>query len=179
MKRSLSTLVQEVAVARSEFIKACSGLTATQASYKPSPDSWCVIENAEHLVWAEQGGINGMWKALIAFRNGNPVYNGELTHHGRSIEEVVDLTWKPKEIVPEVAKPRLGGPLEFWTLSLANLQVLLEAFAKDVREGELEQVIHPHPISGPLNFRQRFEFLRFHLNRHQKQVENIIAGFQK
>ncbi len=42
-----------------------------------------------------------------------------------------------------------------------------------------EQIIYPHIISGPLNVYQRMEFLRFHLERHQRQIENIKghAGF--
>jgi hypothetical protein len=176
MKPSLSDLVKQVASARTQFISACADLTPGQAVFKPSPESWCVTENVEHLFWAEHGGINGMWKALAAWRKGQPVYQGAATHDGRSIEEIVELTWKQKETVPEVARPRLGGPLGFWTVSLANLQLVLEAFVLDINESELERVIHPHPISGPLNIRQRLEFLRFHLSRHQKQVENIRAA---
>jgi hypothetical protein len=36
-----------------------------------------------------------------------------------------------------------------------------------------EKVIYPHPISGPLNVLQRMQFLRFHMERHQKQVEQL------
>lgn len=175
MKPGLTQLVKEVAVARQQFLASCAGITSAQASFKPSPETWCVTENVEHLFWAEHGGINGMWKALVAYRAGTPVYHGAITHEGKTIEQIVDVTWKPKEIVPEVAKPRLGGPIGFWVVSLANLQYALEAFAGDIQEHELEKVIHPHPISGPLNIRQRLEFLRFHLNRHQGQVERTLA----
>lgn len=172
---TLTPLLPQVSAARTEFIKAASGLTEEQATFKPTPESWCVTENVEHMFWAEHGGINGMWKTLEAFKNDKPVFTGQRIHHGLSIEEVVSKTWKEKELVPEVAKPRLGGPLEFWIISLQNLQPLLEALSKAMNGYDLEKIIHPHPLSGPLNVMQRFEFLRFHLNRHQKQIENIKA----
>jgi hypothetical protein len=173
--KSLQSLLHDVADARSNFIKTSSGLSAVQASFKPSPDAWCITENVEHMFWAEHGAINGMWKTYEAFKSGKPLYTGALTHHGLSVEEIVSRTWKEKEIVPEVAKPRLGGPIEFWNVSLQNLQLALTAFAKAVEGSDLEKIIHPHPISGPLNIIQRFEFLRFHLDRHRKQIENIKA----
>ena len=171
----LPQLLQQVSTARNQFISAASGLSSAQAAFKPTAESWCVTENVEHLFWAEHGGINGMWKTLEAFKANKPVFTGERIHHGLSMEEIVAKTWKEKELVPEVAKPRLGGPIEFWIISLQNLQPLLEALAKAMDGYDLEKIIHPHPLSGPLNVIQRFEFLRFHLNRHQKQIENIKA----
>jgi hypothetical protein len=158
-----------------QFIGAAKGLSPTQATFKPAPDAWCVTENVEHMFWAEHGAINGMWKTFEAFKNNKPVFAGEPIHHGLPIEQIIEKTWKEKELVPEVAKPRLGGPLTFWIISLQNLQEILTGLANALEGYDLENIIHPHPISGPLNVIQRFEFLRFHLNRHQKQIENIKA----
>ncbi|WP_185731553.1 hypothetical protein [Larkinella rosea] len=36
-----------------------------------------------------------------------------------------------------------------------------------------EAIIHPHPISGPLDIHQRFAFLRFHIDRHRNQVTDL------
>ena len=178
---NLTQLLQQVSTARTEFLLAASGVSPEQAIFKPTPKSWCITENVEHLFWAEHGGINGMWKTLEAFKNNKPIFTGDIIHHGLSVEEIVARTWKEKETVPEVAKPRLGGPVEFWIISLQNLQPLLAALAKAMEGYDLEKIIHPHPISGPLNVIQRFEFLRFHMNRHQKQIENIKAhpGFTR
>lgn len=171
--KTLTELLQDVSNSRNQFIKSASGLTPAQASFKPEADAWCITENVEHMFWAEHGGINGMWKTFESFKNGKPLYTGELIHHGLPVEEIVARTWKEKETVPEVAKPRLGGPIEFWILSLQNLQHVLAAFAKAVGGADLEKIIHPHPISGPLNVIQRFEFLRFHLDRHRNQIQKI------
>jgi hypothetical protein len=166
-------LIGLVESARSDFIRCASGLGNTQAMFKPAPDQWCAIEIVEHLVWAERGGVTGIWKALEGIRNGTPVWEGEPPHNGLSIEDIVAKTWKEKEDVPEVAKPRWGGPLNHWITSLESCAFVLQKLGVELEEMDLEKIVYPHPISGPLNAIQRLEFLRFHLQRHQNQFENL------
>ncbi|AUD02091.1 DinB family protein [Spirosoma pollinicola] len=170
----LKPLLSDIATARTRYISTVTQLTDQQAQYKPLPEVWSALENTEHLFWAEQGGIWGMWRALEAYRNGAPIWTGELTNRGRSIEEVIEKTWQPNEQVPANAAPRLGGTLAFWCASLASLQSLLEAFSYAVDGEDLEAIIHPHPISGPLDIGQRFEFLRFHIDRHRRQIGALL-----
>ena len=170
---NLHLLIHQVKQARQEFIAEATGLSSAQASFKSSEAIWSVVDNAEHMVWAEMGGINGIWKTLEAIKNNKPIWAGEAIHHGLSIEVIVEKTWQPKEIVPEIAKPRWGGPVEYWLASLQNCQILLEALGEALMGYDPEKIIYPHIISGPLNVVQRMEFLRFHLNRHQKQIERI------
>jgi phosphoglycerol transferase MdoB-like AlkP superfamily enzyme len=99
----------------------------------------------------------------------------ESIHKDMPIEQIIDMTWQPKEKVPAVAAPRFGGPLSFWSTSLHSLQEVLYEFGRDLKEDELRLQAHPHPISGALDFRQRIEFLRFHINRHDKQVSRVLT----
>lgn len=166
-------LIADVEAARSNFIRVASGLSNAQAMFKPTPEQWCAIEITEHLVWAERGGVTGIWKALEGIRYGTPVWEGDPIHDGLSIEEIVKRTWKEKEEVPEVAKPRWGGPLNHWIASLESCTYLLQKLGRELNGMDLEKIVYPHPISGPLDAKQRLEFLRFHLERHQKQLENL------
>jgi hypothetical protein len=93
-----------------------------------------------------------------------------------TVEQIIEKTWKLKEIVPAVAAPRYRGTIGFWSVSLHSLQEILESSGKSIRGDELRMEAHPHPISGPMDFRQRFEFLRFHLDRHRDQVSRLIAA---
>ena len=169
----LNNLLKSVAVAREQFIQSASGLTYEQTQFKSLPDVWCIVDNVEHMVWAEMGGINGMWKTLEGIKRNAPIWQGDAIHHGLPIESIIDKTWKEKEQVPEIAKPRWGGPVEYWILALKNCQSLLEELCASMGGYDPEKIIYPHIISGPLNVIQRLEFLRFHLNRHQHQVQNI------
>jgi DinB superfamily len=170
----LEDLVARVAVARKSFIDTASRLSSEQQYYKPDTDTWNVSENVEHMVWAEQSGINGLYRTIEALRNGKPLWSGEAIHHGLRIEEVIEKTWKPKENVPEIARPRWGGPVEYWFILLNNNQILLNELVKAMKGLDPEKVIYPHLLSGPLNVLQRMEFLRFHLERHQGQIERLM-----
>jgi len=169
-------LISEVLAARNRYLDTVRQLSEAQAQWKPSPDVWNVVDNTEHLYWAEHGAILGMWKVLQAAREGKKNWEGEMIHKGLSIEEIVAKTWNSKETAPAIAAPRLGGPIGFWAASLESLQVELNALGHELHDDELESLIHPHPISGPIDIRQRFEFLRFHIDRHLTQVEELKSN---
>lgn len=171
-------LIQDIAIARNEFIELIGEVTEEQASCRPSAGEWSITDITEHLFWAEQGGVYGMWKTLYGIRDGNITRTCESEHKDWSIEKIIAQTWKDKEQVPAVAAPRLGGTLIFWRHSLANLQPLLEAFGKELKEEELRVQAHPHPISGAMDFHQRLEFLRFHIQRHYSQVMARMDTFK-
>ena len=173
MLTSTDDLIAEVEEARKQFIHSCSGLSTAQSEFRSDPDSWSVRDIAEHMVWAERSGTVGMWKALASYQSGKPLWTGENPSAGLSIEEVVDRTWQPKEKVPKIAEPKWGGPLEFWIASLKSCTPVLLALGKELEKIQLEIIIYPHPISGPLDARQRLDFLRFHLDRHRGQVERV------
>lgn len=172
------SLIQAVANDRAAYLAQIANLTEIQAQWKPNPESWNIIENTEHLFWAEHGAIFGMWKILTAIRAGNFERSFESNHKDMPIDEIIRLTWKPKEIVPAVAAPRMGGPLSFWIASLHGLQDLLASFGQFIQDDELRLQAHPHPISGAMDFQQRLEFLSFHIARHQEQCANLIEAMQ-
>jgi len=169
----VNTLIHNVKQARNSYCKRVLSISETQAQWKPTPESWNAIEITEHLYWAEQGGLLGMWKTLYAIRSGQMEKRYDSIHQNLSVEEIISLTWKEKEQVPPVAAPRQGGTLIFWRNALASLQPVLEGFGMDLQEDELRIQAHPHPISGPMDFQQRLEFLTFHIKRHEGQVEQL------
>ena len=74
------------------MIDLVSGLSDRQAEYKPAPDVWSVNENLEHLVLAEVSGISKIWSSAEGVRSGKPVWAGEHTNRGMSIELIVART---------------------------------------------------------------------------------------
>ncbi len=172
-------LIHEVSVARQAYIASLSTIDDTQAQWKPSPDSWSAVDITEHLYWAEHGGLWGMWKTLYGIRAGQVTYEEKSLNDGLPIEAIIQLTWKEKELVPAVAAPRLGGTLPFWASALNSLQPVLADLGNDLQDHELALKAHPHPISGSLSYGQRFEFLRFHLDRHRGQIENLKKMYRQ
>ncbi len=129
------------------------------------------------LYWAEHGGILGMWKALHAIRSGQMERTLESKHKDLSIDEIVQRTWQPKEKVPAVAAPRMGGTLVFWREALASLQSILDQFGEALKPEELRVAAHPHPISGPLVFINDWSFWLFTLD--VTKVKHLLCWMRK
>jgi hypothetical protein len=172
--RSAQELILDVKSARGAYIAQITGIAGAAAEWKSSPKSWNVTEVTEHLFWAEFNGLSGMWAALEDLRSGRMTRTYESPHRDMSVEEVIERTWQPKEKAPEGAGPHRGGSLAFWRQSLHGLQGVLDAFGAELKPDELRLQAFPHPISGALDFHQRLEFLRFHLQRHHQQVARIL-----
>ncbi len=166
----VNNLINSVNAARQNYLEKVSHLTEQQAQWKPSPEVWNVVEITEHLFWAEQGGILSMWKALQAKKKGKVVWEGERIHAGKSMETIIEQTWKPKEQVPAIATPRFGGPIAYWKAMLGSLEDVLKALGNELSDEDLLIMTPPHPISGPFDMQQRLEFLKFHIERHREQL---------
>jgi hypothetical protein len=95
-----SSLIGHAAHERTRLIQLVAGLSGVQSSYKPTPQTWSVNENLEHLVLAEMSGVSKIWSAAEGVRKGIPVWRGEHTNRGLSIEEIVACTWKQKKLRP-------------------------------------------------------------------------------
>jgi len=175
----VTQLIAEIGAARNAFATLAGNINEADANFKPCNDEWSIIDITEHLFWAEQGALYGMWKILYAIRNGTAARTFESDHKDWSVEKLIAETWKEKEIVPASAAPRLGGTLAFWKSSLLSLQPVLEDLGNDLQDDELRLQAHPHPISGAMDFQQRLEFLRFHIQRHQGQAESILHGLSQ
>ena len=179
-------LIADVAAARRRVIGAVAGITVAQEAFRPLLEAWSIAQVVEHLVLAEQSGINPIWRAAEGVRRGRPVWRGDAVHRGAPIEAVIartweltepgPLTWKTAAAVPESAVPRTGGPLAYWAARLEATQPVLERLPAVLAGLDLEAVVYPHALSGPLDARQRLEFLRWHLDHHLQQIEETRAA---
>lgn len=170
---ALRERIVEATRARTFLLELVRTFTPIQAAFKAAPNEWSIAENLEHLVVAEQGSINRVWSAADAVRAGRPTWAGEPVHRGRSIEEIVKLTWVPGQEAPEIARPRRGGPLGYWIVALQCNQPLLEALPTRLEGLDPRDVVTPHPISGPWDADQWLAFVRFHLDLHRAQIESV------
>ena len=184
--QTVQWLIADVAAARQRLIGAVVGITAAQETFRPGPEEWSIPQVVEHLVLATQGGINLIWQAAEGVRRGRPVWRGDAIHRGLPIEELIartweltepgPRTWKTAAKVPESAMPRTGGPLAYWVACLEATQPVLERLPAVLAGLDLRAVVYPHVLSGPLDARQRLEFLRWHLDHHLQQIEDIKAA---
>lgn len=164
--------IEAADAARQRIIDANRGLTAEQAAYK-GPGGWSVQAHIEHLVLSEQRGVQRIWLAAEALRRGVPLQVGEAVHRGRSIEEVIAATWKPKEKAMVETDPVGEGPLSYWIARYEACRSTLEQIPQVLAGLDPALALDLHYLSGPLDAYQRLEFLRFHTDRHYDQVERL------
>jgi hypothetical protein len=167
-------LIDAAALARDRVIRVVEGLSPAQAAFKPVPDEWSITENVEHLAIVEVRYANRVWAAADGVRRGQPIWHGEPVLVGRTIEELV-ATWPPNLQTVDEARPRLGGPLEFWVSALRNGAGLIAALEPVLDGLDLETVIVPH-MMGPMDARQRLGLVRVHLEMHLAQIEGVKAA---
>ena len=78
-------------------------------------------------------------------------------------------------LIDDLRGPVLGWLSDILDRLVGALQGVLEELGEALTDVNLEEVVYPHPISGPLDASQQLEFLRFHLNRHLNQIESLKA----
>lgn len=178
-------LIAGVVTARRRLAIATDRLTVEQGAFRAEPDDWSIRAVIEHLVLASHSGINMVWQAVEGLERGQPTWTGEHSNRGLSIEDIVERTWPvvdrgPLTVrtslkAPALADPKDHGPLDFWLVSLEALQLPMERLGDRLIGVDLEAVIFPHFMCGPMDARQRFEFLSWHMLHHLQQIEEIKA----
>ncbi|HLZ69152.1 MAG TPA: DinB family protein [Dehalococcoidia bacterium] len=171
--------IAAAAAARSRVLALTSSLDDGDGAWPPAAGQWSAREIVEHLVLAEQSGVQFIWLAAAGVRGGAPLWSGDPVHRGQSIEAVIAGTWRFKEEAPANATPKAAAPLAYWRAVFAALQPVLDALGLQLDGLDLETVIYPHFISGPLDAWQRLEFIRWHIEHHQQQLEAALAALAK
>ena len=97
-----------IRAARARVLDACVGVSTSDGARR-AEGGWALQDVVEHLVLAERGGFDLIWKAAEAHRAGDPIWKGESENTGRPIEEVVARTFAPRETAPPSART-LAGP---------------------------------------------------------------------
>ena len=149
---------------RDSLLGATVGLSAAQAHFKPSPDSWSVAEIVEHLAIVEDrviGRVSQLLESSPAIQEGKVEDSDAIL-----IAKVMDRSKKFRS--PDFVQPA-GEPLadsfERLTASRRKLVDLLNTAPPDFRERSL-----PHPVLGPLDAHQWLVALAGHCGRHTLQI---------
>jgi hypothetical protein len=170
----LHELVDTIERTRDRVIDTVKDLRPDQAAFKVSPETWSITENLEHLYLAEVSGVTKIWAAADQVRLGHR-WTDARPNDGQSIEAVIERTWQTREVAPPIATPHIGGPLNVWISCLRSLRPVLADLALALEGVDLESIVYPHYLSGPLDGRQRLQFLRFHMERHLEQINRVQA----
>lgn len=147
--KSTPELKKIVQQGHEQVLAQLAGMSDEQASFKPGPGDWSVLEVLRHVVGSKRGVARRC--AVLA--------SGEASESFEPAEEV--------------------GPFASLTDAYAALESGHEALLASVRaltpDANVEQQFD-HTFFGPLNCREWAVFQRVHDGDHAGQVEQIIAA---
>lgn len=142
----------------------------------PGPRRWSVAEVVEHLSLVERRVVDLLSQYLAAARTGGGL--PAETETG-SVLDTLDLDLILDRSRPIVASqaglPRGLGAAASWA-ALERARVELREALLSADGMALGEVVHPHPVVGPLNLYQWVAMVGAHQARHTAQVEEIAAS---
>lgn len=154
---------------RESLHAAAAGLSDQQASIRPAPDRWSVIEIIEHVARAEESFAKWLERAEV---RDMPTVDRE-----KEATLAVQLADRSKKVeAPDVVKPQgkcadLASALEYFDAARAHT---IE-FARS--QGERLYHLHTaHPRRGPVNGAELLVIAAGHARRHAEQVREVIAA---
>lgn len=163
---------------RKLFLDAVDGLSEAQLRWKPDPNTWSVMEVAEHIVASEQYLSSMAQKALASPADPSKKRPNPREMDAKILAGVTDRSQKakaPEALVPK-GRFRTIGELtsEFRSLRDRNIAFVRETNA------DLRSHFAPSPL-GDLDVLQWYIFMAGHTERHVAQIAELKAnpGFPK
>jgi hypothetical protein len=177
--KSMSDFVNEMQQDRARILETVATWSAEQGAFKPHPEAWSASEVLEHLYASEFIVMNVLWSGIDGLRINSPIWNGEHTNRGLSVEAVVVQFESGKFKSHPATEVKIGGALAFWAEALDSCQPMLERLASALQNVDAGAIVFPHFIAGPMDANQWIPFMRLHLNRHRAQIERLrtMPGF--
>ncbi|MEO8100541.1 MAG: DinB family protein [Acidobacteriota bacterium] len=162
------SLTSTLEAGRRDFLEATADLTPQQASTKPSPNAWSVLECIEHVVTVEHRFLG--WIA-----NG-----AEITPQRNGDNELRLFTMirnrETKVEAPEVVRPT--GRFTNLSDALAEFNAARDRSVEVITShGEkLYALGAKHPRFGDLNGAEVFHVIDGHARRHAEQIRETVES---
>lgn len=157
---------------RKILLDEISKLSHTQQNFKPSPESWSILQVVNHLLYAETNIVKYMLKKMQGIAT---VEKAGVQAKVRSIVLNTFLKSPLKFKAPKAAMPKQDEVYIFENLSKQWSEVRAE-FGKildQLNPADAEKLLFKHPISGKFNIYQTMSFMREHIEHHKKQIQRI------
>jgi DinB superfamily len=158
-------LCEKLRKSRDAYLACVKQIPEGAASVRLSPDSWSILELAEHVAVAEHGMYRGI--ELGTEKTTPPNYSADLAIETRAANREMKLR-APERAVPKGRWKSLAEAVDAFEKSRARALDLIEQGGKDLRRIQSE-----HPLIGPLDGHQMVLIMAAHPERHVKQIEEI------
>lgn len=170
---SLETIVENLARAQGELLRAADSVPAEQWKARPAEGRWSAGELIGHLTAIERAVLSRAGKALQKPPRAVPFY--KRLHVPMMIVEARVFRRK----APSQVEPRSVGEKEEMLAELREVREQTLSFILETRGRDLSKYILPHPFLGALNTYDWLQFIASHEVRHMKQMREIARALPK
>lgn len=170
---SLEIIVENLARAQSELLRAADAVPAEQWKTRPADGRWSAGELIAHLSAIERAILGRADKLLQKPPKSVPFY--KRFHVPMMIVEARVIRRK----APEALEPQMVGEKEEMLAQLRGVRERTLAFIEETRGRDLSRYNMSHPFLGNLNAYDWLQFVASHEIRHMKQMREIAASLPK
>jgi uncharacterized damage-inducible protein DinB len=169
----LATIIENLARAQSELLRAADAVPADQWKTRPADERWSAGELIAHLSAIERAILGRADKLLQKPPRSVPFY--KRFHVPMMIVEARVIRRK----APAAIEPHSVGEKEEMLAELRGVRERTLAFIEETRGRDLSQYNMPHPFLGNLNAYDWLQFVASHEIRHMKQMREIAGSLPK
>jgi uncharacterized damage-inducible protein DinB len=170
---SLKTIVENLARAQAELLRAADAVPAEQWKTRPADGRWSAGELIGHLSEIERAILSRADKQLQKPPKIVPFY--ERFHVPMMIVEKRVI----KRKAPSTVEPQNVGEKEEMLAEFRGVRERTMAFIEETRGRDLSKYNMPHPFLGNLNAYDWLQFIASHEIRHTKQMREIAEALPK
>jgi uncharacterized damage-inducible protein DinB len=171
--RSLEIILQNLAYAQSELLRAADSVPADQWKTRPAEGRWSAGELICHLSAIERAILGRADKLLQKPPKSVPFYRR--FHVPMMIVERRVI----RRRAPATLEPQVVGDKEEMLAELRAVRERTLAFIEETRGRNLSRYNMPHPFLGNLNGYDWLQFIASHEIRHIKQMREIAEALPK
>jgi len=171
--RSLATIIENLARAQDELLRAADAVPADKWKTRPAEGRWSAGELIGHLIMIERAIVSGTDKVLRKPPKGVPFF--KRLHVPMAVVKSRLIRLKtPIPLDPEIVHEK-----EEMLAELRQVRKRTLAFIEETMERDLSKYRIPHPFLGTLNTYEWFQLIASHEIRHMKQMREIAGSLPK
>lgn len=174
MHPRIQELVHHLESSRAALDRAVERVPEALRERPPGPRRWSVAEVLEHLTVVDRRVGDLLEQYLAAARTGGGLPAETRTDsvlEGFAAELLLDRS-RPL-VATQATLPRGGRSIAEIGQELEEARARLLEIVRSADGLAIGEVVHPHPVAGPLDLYQWIAFAGVHERRHAAQVEEI------
>lgn len=157
------------------MIDRLDGWSSERIRQQPAEGGWCALEVADHLLTSERGTLGYLVKKTSSGYGALETATAEHEAASAKLNEALasDGRWSAPAVLPP---PDDSLQWEVVRQQWLDIQDQFERFRAAFPETAAEKLVFRHPLAGRFTFAQTLDFLRYHIQHHEYQLDRIVSA---